>query len=58
MKGKDEKKKNKSEEEELISFLKATKEGKYAKIEETSLSYSRLQEETIIIEDEYYYSVR
>jgi hypothetical protein len=46
------------EEKVLISFLKATKEGKYAKVEETSLPYSRIKEETVIIEDEYYYSIR
>lgn len=46
------------EEKVLISFLKTTKEGKYAKVEETSLPYSRIKEETVIIEDEYYYSIR
>ncbi len=46
------------EEKVLISFLKTTKEGKYAKVEETSLPYSRIKEETIIIEDEYYYGTR
>jgi len=46
------------EEKVLISFLKATKEGKYAKVEKTSLPYSRIKEETVIIEDEYYYSIR
>ncbi len=46
------------EEKVLISFLKATKEGKYAKVEKTSLPYSRIKEETVIVEDEYYYSIR
>ncbi len=46
------------EEKVLISFLKATKDGKYAKIEKTSLPYSRIKEKTVIIEDEYYYSLR
>ena len=48
----------KEEEKVLISFLKATKEGKYAKVEKTSLPYSRIKEETVIVEDEYYYSIR
>jgi hypothetical protein len=48
----------KKEEKVLISFLKATKEGKYAKVEETSLPYSRIKEKTVIVEDEYYYSIR
>ncbi|GBD93102.1 hypothetical protein BMS3Abin05_00685 [bacterium BMS3Abin05] len=48
----------KKEEKVLISFLKATKEGKYAKVEETSLLYSRIKEKTIILEDVYYYGIR
>ena len=47
-----------NEEKVLISFLKRTREGKYAKIEKTSLPYSRIKEETVIVEDEYYYSLR
>ncbi len=48
------------EEKALLTFLKRTKDGKYAKIDESSLSYSRLKEqrEEIYCEDEYYYSVR
>lgn len=46
------------EKEVLISFLKATQDGKYAKIEKTSFPYSRIKEETVIVEDEYYYSIR
>jgi len=42
----------------LISFLKATKEGKYAKVEESSLPYSRIKEKTVIVENEYYYGIR
>jgi len=42
-----------------LTFLKLTREGKYAKIDEGSLSYSRFK---ILRErprrDEYYYSVR
>jgi len=42
----------------LLTFLKQTKDGKYAKIEKSSLPYSRLQEqreETYY--EEYYYSM-
>jgi hypothetical protein len=47
------------EEKALLTFLKQTREGKYAKIEENSLPYVRLKEQREeIYEDEYYYSVR
>ena len=48
------------EEKALLTFLRQTQEGKYAKIDESSLSYSRLKEqrEEPCYEDEYYYSVR
>jgi len=48
------------EEKVLLTFLKQTREGKYAKIDESSLPYSRLKEhrEESCCEDEYYYSVR
>lgn len=48
------------EEKALLTFLKQTREGKYAKIEESSLPYSRLNEqrEEVYYEDEYYYSIR
>jgi len=48
------------EEKALLTFLKQTREGKYAKIDESSLPYSRLKEqrEETYYEDEYYYSVR
>lgn len=48
------------EEKALLTFLTQTREGKYAKIEESSLRYSRLKEqrEETYYEDEYYYSVR
>ncbi len=54
------KKELRKEEEKkvLISFLKATKEGKYAKVEESSLPYSRIKEKTVIVENEYYYGIR
>ena len=44
----------------LIKFLEYTKEGKYAPIEESSLTYARLREETYFIdlcEEDIYYSV-
>lgn len=46
--------------EVLLTFLKQTKEGKYAVIEKTSLSFARIPEETEVIEaseEEYYYSI-
>ncbi|NIA23199.1 MAG: hypothetical protein GWP03_03445 [Proteobacteria bacterium] len=47
------------EEKALLTFLKQTREGKYAKVDESSLPYSRLKEQREeIYEDEYYYSVR
>ena len=58
METKTRKEKLKKEEKVLISFLKATKEGKYAKVEETSLPYSRIKEKTVTVDDEYYYSIR
>lgn len=49
-----------NEEKALLTFLKQTREGKYAKIDENSLSYTRIKEqrEEPYYEDEYYYSVR
>ena len=44
----------------LLKFLERTKEGKYAKIEESSLQYARMQEEYETIEEQdeqYYYSI-
>ncbi|OPY53615.1 MAG: hypothetical protein A4E48_00749 [Methanosaeta sp. PtaU1.Bin060] len=44
----------------LLRFLRYTKEGMYAPIEESSLSYARLKEETNFVElceEEYYYNV-
>lgn len=48
------------EEKALLTFLKRTLEGKYAKIDKGSLPYSRLKEqrEEPYYEDEYYYSIR
>ncbi len=48
------------EEKALITFLKRTKEGKYAKIDKSSLAHPRVKEqrEPIYNEEEYYYSLR
>lgn len=51
-------KENQKEIEPMITFLKETREGKYAKVDETSLEYSRINEETIIISEEYYFGIR
>jgi len=59
------KEKNKSNErikseEALLKFLRMTKNGKYAQIEESSLEYSRTKEETEYYDqpdEEYYYSI-
>jgi len=55
-----EKKSDVKEEKALLTFLQRTKEGKYAKIDGSSLSYTRikiLREETYP-DEKYYYSVR
>lgn len=48
------------EEKVLLTFLKQTREGKYAKIDESVLPYLRVKEqrEEHYYEDEYYYSIR
>lgn len=47
------------EEKALLTFLKKTKNGKYAKIEESSLLNSRINEQREdYYEDVYYYSIR
>ncbi len=55
-----EKKMNSSEEKALLTFLQRTKEGKYAKIDENSLTYTRIriQREEAYSDEEYVYSVR
>jgi hypothetical protein len=48
------------EAEMLITFLKRTREGAYAPIEESSLPYARLKEEAEsveVYEEEYYYGI-
>jgi len=53
-------KERKGEEKELITFLKRTKDGEYAKIDERSLGYTRVKEqrEPYYNDDEYYYGIR
>lgn len=49
-----------SEEKSLLSFLKQTRQGKYAKIDELSLGYVRVKEEREHIDsftEAYYYSL-
>jgi hypothetical protein len=42
----------------LLTFLKLTKEGKYALIEESSLPYARTEEQPgVLCEDQYIYSI-
>jgi len=48
----------KKEEKALLTFLKRTREGKYAKIEKSSLPYARLKVRREEPYDEYYYIVR
>ena len=58
-------KKNKSfkrnNEKSFLNFLQKTKEGKYAKIEKSSLSFIRIREKSELIEptqeESFYYSV-
>ena len=53
-------KERKEEEEALITFLKRTKNGEYAKIDERQLAYPRVKEqrEPYYNEEEYYYGLR
>ncbi|MCK4518641.1 MAG: hypothetical protein KAU12_00840 [Candidatus Omnitrophica bacterium] len=50
-----------SNEESLLNFLQKTKEGKYAKIEKSSLSFIRIREKSELTEpapdESFYYSV-
>jgi len=54
------KKGDQEKKEALLTFLKLTRNGKFAKIEESSLAYARLkdQREEYLMEEEYFYSVR
>lgn len=53
-------KERKDKEEALITFLKRTKDGKYAKIDERQLVYPRVKEqrEPYYNDEEYYYGIR
>jgi hypothetical protein len=53
-------KKVEGEEKALVTFLKLTKEGKYAKIHKSSLAYPRVKEqrEPNYSDEEYFYSLR
>lgn len=50
-----------SNEKSLLSFLHKTKEGKYAKIDKSSLPFIRIREKSELIEpapdESFYYSV-
>jgi len=53
----------KKEEQErnkaLLTFLEFTRDGKFAKIEESSIAYARLKEQREDLpQEEYFYSVR
>lgn len=52
--------KREKEEKALITFLKRTKEGEYAKIDERQLAYPRVKEqrEPYYNDEEYYYGIR
>ncbi len=53
-------KEGKAEEKALLTFLRRTKEGKYAPIDKSSLPHLRITEESESIEsseEEYYYSI-
>ena len=53
------KKEEREKKEVLLTFLKFTREGKFAKIEESSLAYARLKEQREETpQEEYFYSVR
>jgi len=60
MKKQEKEKSRKKEEKALLTFLKRTKDGKYAKINKESLPYVRVKEEREDSYDycEYYYSTR
>lgn len=45
------------EKKVLLKFLKRTKSGEYAPIEKSSIPYSRIGEQTEIIDQIYYYGL-
>ncbi|MBU4251969.1 MAG: hypothetical protein KKC39_02555 [Candidatus Omnitrophica bacterium] len=52
---------NRIEEDRLLRFLQKTKDGKYAEIEQSSLSFVRFREKSEFVdfvpEESFYYSV-
>jgi hypothetical protein len=49
----------KEKEKALITFLKRTKDGEYAKIDEQCFAYGRVKEQRDLqCEEEYYYGIR
>ncbi len=54
------KKSKEIKEKSLTTFLKRTKDGEYAKIDKSSLAYTRVKEqrEPYYNEEEYYHSLR
>lgn len=53
------KKEQQGRKEALLTFLEFTREGKFARIEESSLAYARLKEQREETpQEEYFYSVR
>ncbi len=53
-------KEKRTDEETLLRFLKLTKDGEYAEIEQSSLPYSRfpIQRDDTFYEEEFLYSMR
>ncbi len=58
---KKDKNQKRSDEQRILNFLQRTKEGKYAKIEQSSLSFVRVCEKSELVdpppEESFYYSV-
>ena len=58
---KKDKNQKRSDEQRILNFLQRTKEGKYAKIEQSSLSFVRVREKCELVdtqaEETFYYSV-
>lgn len=46
-----------AEKKILLKFLKRTKSGGYATVEKTSIPYSRISEQTEVIDQVYYYGL-
>lgn len=57
---KNEKKEKRNDEQVLLTFLRRTKQGKYATIDESSLAFARikeLREEIEPLTENFYYSI-